>query len=160
MRTVVGADWLAEAEDAASAMASSDAVDVEGRGVGREDRPLPHRRIEGTEHLFLDGHVLEHRLDDQVDIGDGRILEHGLEQPHARLQLRRIEFALLDLRFVELANACHAAIERLLAHLEQAHRDAGIEEVDGDAGTHGAGADDRHAPDLPRLRVGRHVVDA
>jgi hypothetical protein len=61
--------------------------------------------------------------------------------------LSGVELALLDLGLVVLADRGHAAVQRLLLHLEDRHRDAGVEEVHGDAAAHGAGADDGHLGD-------------
>ena len=47
-----------------------DLVDVEIGGVGGEDRALLGDRVELAEDLLLDLHVLEHRLDDEVAIGE------------------------------------------------------------------------------------------
>ena len=44
-------------------------VDVEIGGVRGDDRALVACRVEGLEHLLLEGHLLEHRLDDEVGAG-------------------------------------------------------------------------------------------
>jgi len=43
-----------------------DLVQIQGRGVGCEDRSALRDLIQLLEHLFLDLHVLEHRFDDEV----------------------------------------------------------------------------------------------
>jgi hypothetical protein len=48
-------------------------------------------------------------------------------------------------------------VQRLLLHLQHLHRDAGVQEVHGDAATHGAGADDGHGLDVALGRVVGHV---
>ena len=52
---------------------------------------------------------------------------------------------------VVLLHHAHAALELLLAGLDQRHRDTGIGERHRDAAAHGAGADDGDALDLARL---------
>ena len=47
-----------------------DLVDVEIGGVGGEDRARLGDLVELAENLLLDVHILEHRLDDQVAIGE------------------------------------------------------------------------------------------
>ena len=56
-----------------------DFVDVEIGGVGGEDGARLGYRVELAEHLLLDRHVLEHRLDDQVAIGEIGIVGGALE---------------------------------------------------------------------------------
>ena len=45
-------------------------VDVDRRGIGEQHRARLHHRVELREHLLLDVHALEHRLDDDVGVGD------------------------------------------------------------------------------------------
>ena len=78
--------------------------------------------------------------------------------------------ALLQRALVVLADGAEALVERLLLHLEQHHRDAGVGEVHRDAAAHRAGADDAdlaigrsrrvfgHVGDLGRRALGREDV--
>ena len=50
--------------------ARRDLVDVEVGGVGGEDRARLGDLVEPAEDLLLDVHLLEHRLDDQVAVGE------------------------------------------------------------------------------------------
>ena len=56
-----------------------DLVDVEIGGVGGKDGARLGYRVELAEHLLLHRHVLEHRLDDQVAIGEIGIVGGALE---------------------------------------------------------------------------------
>ena len=47
-----------------------DLVDVERRGVGGEDRARLRDPVEVGEDALLQRHLLEHRLDDEVGIGE------------------------------------------------------------------------------------------
>ena len=134
-----------------------DIVDGKIRSVRSEDGARFGHGIQLREHLLLDGHRLEHSFDDEVGVGEVRKLQRGLQQAHALLHLFSGQLALRGGGFVVAPNNTNAAIERVLLHFEQRHRDAGIEEVHGDAATHGAGTDDAH-----RLHFARHhgIVDA
>ena len=67
--------------------AGGDLVDVEIGGVGGEDRARLGDLVELAEHLLLDVHILEHRLDDQVAIGERVEVERRLQQAHRLLDL-------------------------------------------------------------------------
>ena len=47
---------------------AGDVIEIQRRGVGRENRALPDHAVQGLEHLALHVHALEHGLDDQIDI--------------------------------------------------------------------------------------------
>ena len=66
------------------------------------------------EHLLLDVHVLEHRLDHQVAVGQRVEVERRAEQPHARLDVGLRQPALLGGVLVVAADGREAAVERLL----------------------------------------------
>ena len=126
-----------------------DLVDVERGGVGGEDRARLHHLVERLEHLLLDAHLLEHRLDHQVGVLQVVVARAWCVSSAMRcVVLVLLELALLDLRFVVLADGADAAVERFLLHLEHHHRDAGVEEVHRDAAAHGAGADHGDLLDL------------
>ena len=114
-------------------------------------------RVELLEHGFLDADFLEHGLDDEVHLLQIGVVQRGAEQRHALLVLVLLELALLDLRFVVLADGGQAPVQRLLLHLQHLHRDAGVEEVHGDAAAHGASADHADALDFALGRVRWHV---
>ena len=77
------------------------------------------------------------------------VAERALDEAHARVHVLLAEAALLHGGRVVLPHDREAAVERLLAHLDHAHRDAGVGEVHGDAAAHGAGADDHRLGDRP-----------
>ena len=62
--------------------AGRDLVDVEVGGVGREDRARLGDLVEPAEDLLLDVHLLEHRLDDQVAVGERLEVERRVQQAH------------------------------------------------------------------------------
>ena len=140
--------------------ASSDCryvVDGQIRRVGSENGARLGHGIQLREYLLLDGHRLEHGLDDEVGVGKVREFQRGLQQAHALLHLFAGELALGSGGFVVAPNNTNAAVQGFVLHFEQRHRNAGVQEVHGDAATHGAGTDDAH-----RLHFARHhgIVDA
>ena len=64
-----------------------DLVDVEGGGVGRQDRTLLHDLVEFAENLALQIHVLKHSLDDHVDLAEVFHIGRAVEPGHPRLNL-------------------------------------------------------------------------
>jgi hypothetical protein len=75
------------------------------------------------------------------------------------LRVFGLELLLRDAAFVHLADAGHAAIQRVLLRVENRHRDTGIGKGHGDAATHGAGTDHRDVLDLSLRRAITEPVD-
>ena len=71
-------------------------------------------RVEAGEHLLLDRHVLEHRLDDEVAVGEVVEGERAREQADALLDVRIGQPAALCARLVVPADDGEAAVERFL----------------------------------------------
>ena len=68
-----------------------DLVDVEVRGVGGQDRTGLADFVERAEDLLLDVHVLEHRLDHEVGVGQVVVVERRRDQaPCAARPARRV----------------------------------------------------------------------
>ena len=136
-----------------------DRVNVEIGGVGGEDRAGLGDRIEPFEHALLQLHVLEHRFDHQVGVGQRAEVERRRKPAHPLLDLGHRQAALFGGVLVVAAHDRDAAVERLLRGLDDGDRDAGGEEIHGDAAAHGAGADHADLGDLPGRLVGRDVGD-
>ena len=130
-----------------------DAVDVQVRGVRRQDGARLGHGVELAEHGLLHAHFLEHGLNDEVRVLQRGVLQRGSDQAHALLHLLGLELALLHGVLVVLADRGQAPVQRLLLHLQQHHGDAGVEEVHGDAAAHGAGANHAHAGDGAEYRA-------
>ncbi len=130
---------------------AGDLVDVEGRGVGGEQRPRLRHPVELGEDPFLEVHLLEHRLDH--DIGMRRRIEPdgAVDQAHAALDLAGGEPAAGGGRPVIGGDPVEPLLQSVAAGLDQRDRDAGIGEAHRDAAAHRAGADHRGAVDRPRL---------
>src|SRR5262249_55061084 len=134
-----------------------DLVDVEGRRVrGQHGVGLRHL-VDAGEHVLLDRHLLEHRLDDEIGVGEGIEVGRALDQAHALLDVVFGEPAFGRGRLVILPHHSEAPIERVPRDLDHRHRDADVGEVHGDAAAHGAGADHDRLADLRRRRLRRHV---
>src|SRR5579859_7275331 len=115
----------------------SDLVDVEVAGVRRQDGAGLGHLVQAGEDVLLDVHPLEDGLDDQVAVGELLEVQRAGEQRHPRLGLLWLGGARA---LVVLADRGEAAFQSGFLHLDDGHRDAGVEEVHGDAAAHGAGA--------------------
>src|SRR6185369_10563084 len=130
-----------------------DLVDIQGRGVGSEDRSGLGYRVQPGEDFLLQREVLEHRLDDEVGIAQRSVIQGWRDQLDAFVELFRFEAAARDRALVILADRRHAAIEIGLGGIDQGDRNADVDTAHRDAAAHGAGADDAHARDRPRRDV-------
>ncbi len=83
----------------------------------------------------------------------------GLEIAHRLFDLLGGKASLGGARLVILAHQARAAVERLLPHLDDRHRNAGRQEVHRNTAAHRAGADHPDLADRPRLGVFRQAVD-
>ena len=138
----VGADDLVR-----PAGGARDLVDVECRGVAGQDCLLLAHGVQLAEHLLLEPHLLEHRLDDDVNLGQVAVVDGGGNQAEPRVHRLLRQTALRDGRGVVLRDDRQPLVERLLRDFEHRHRDAGVGEVHRDAATHRAAADDRRGLD-------------
>ena len=143
-----------------AARAGGDPVDVERRRVRREDRAGLGDVVQCREHLLLDGHVLEHRLDDEVRVAEIVVVERRREQRHVLRDVGRARAALFRRALVVGADLRHAPVERAGIDLEQRDRNARRQEVHRDAAAHRAGADDRDALDRAHGVVSAHAGNA
>ncbi len=132
-------------------------VDVDAGSVREQQRARFHRRIDLLPDLLLDRDLLEHRLDHDVAIGDGVVIEHRLDARQALFHLLRGQAAALDAGFIIAADALHAAVERLLRRVGDLHGVAVIGKAHRDAAAHCAGADHRGDVGRPQWRVARDV---
>jgi hypothetical protein len=133
--------------------AGGNRVDVEIGGVAGEDRAGFGDAVQAREHVLLDRHLLEHRLDHEIAVREIPERERAREQRHVARHVGGARRAPFRGALVVAADHADAAIERLARSLDQHHRDAGREEIHRDAAAHGAGTDHADACDGP----GRHV---
>jgi hypothetical protein len=99
-------------------------VDVERRGVGREDRARLGDVVELGEHFTLDRHVLEHGLDDEI--GGGRVASDVVVP--TRPILRSTSSGLSFLPPDRIASTARS--ERLRIRVHERHRNARVGERD------------------------------
>jgi hypothetical protein len=136
---------------------AGDFVDIETAGVGGEDRAGFHNRVEPGKDVLLDVHAFEHRLDDEVAVGQAVETETPLQHAHPLFDVVHSEAAALGAGLVVSPHDAQAAVERFLLHFDDGYRNAGVEEIHRDAAAHRAGADDAHLLDRNERRVVRHV---
>src|SRR5213593_635094 len=134
-----------------------DLVDVERGRVGGQHGARLRHLVEPGEHVLLDGHLLEHRLDDEIGVGESVEVGGALDQAHALLDVVLGQPTLGRRRLVILAHHAEAAIERLPGDLDHRHRNTDVGEVHRDAAAHRAGADHGRLADLRRRRLRGHV---
>ena len=157
--TLAGEKKCMPTTSAGSRGGSRDLVEVEVGRVGSEDRAGLGDLVEPAEHLLLHVHVLVHRLDDEVAVGERGEIERRRQQPHG---LGHLLFGQLPLRragLVILAHQAGAAVERLVAHLDDRHGDARRQEVHRNAAAHRAGADHSDLADRARFGVFGQAID-
>nr|WP_272926703.1 hypothetical protein [Streptomyces sp. SID5914] len=136
-----------------------DRIDVEGRGVRRQNRAGFRHFIEPGEHRTLDVHVLEGRLDDQIAVRHVRIVQGRCQERHALLQGVWRQSSLVHLALVVAAHDAQAPVERLLAALHDSDRNPCVQKGHRDAAAHRSGTDDRYRVHPPGRRSGRDVGD-
>ena len=139
----VGRAEEVEADEAGRVgQALGDGAGVEVGGVGGEDGVGAAGAAEGVEDGALDGEVLEDGLDDEIGVGEGGVVGGGGDAGHARGGVGLGEAAALDGAVEDAAEVGEAAGERLVVALDEGDGEAGVAEGGGDAGAHGAAADD------------------
>ena len=136
---------------------AGDLVQVQGGGVGRQDRALFAYLVQLFEDRLFDAHFLEYGFDDQVHVAQVVISQGRIEQGHLGFGVVFAHAAFLDPTFVDLANGFHATVQAFLLHLNQGDRDASVQEVDADAGAHGAAADHANGLHIAGWSVRRYV---
>ncbi len=147
-----------QANDVAGARGhAGDLVDVQRGCVGRENGAGLHDAIEIGEYLFLDIHVLEHRLNDQVAIGEALHVERALEPGHASLDLVLRKAALVGATLVVAPDDSESPVERFLLGLEDADLEPSRSKIHRNAAAHRAGADNADRLDRAPLCAGRDV---
>ena len=136
-----------------------DLVDVEGRGVRRHDRPRLTDPVEFSEDRFLELHVLEDGLNDDVAVGEVVLVGRAGDQPHALLDGLGRDRATARRPLIILAHDTEAPFERIVIALDDRDRDTGVGEVHRNAAAHGAGAEHTGFLDVDRGRVLGDVGD-
>jgi hypothetical protein len=108
------------------------------------------------EHLLLDLHLLDHRLDHEVDAAEPLVVQGRVEERHLAPRLGGLQAVALHGLVEEPGGVGHAGGERLLAQVLHAHRKVGLagDQV-GDAAAHHPGAEHRNVRHLARLAAGQ-----
>src|SRR5579864_2520485 len=150
--------------------AGGDRIDVEGRGVGGENGVRGGHAIELGEDLFLNLHILEHRLDDDVRRVELAIIAGPLDEGAGPIGPLGWHAAARHRSRIIPGDYAESALQRFGRELEQPHRDAGVREIHGNTAAHRARTDHRGAAhsqglylrtdagDLARLALGEEHV--
>ena len=134
-----------------------DLVDVQGRGVRRQNCARLHNFVQFPEHGFLDAHVFKNSFNHDVGLTDFLVRQRALDECQTLIEFLLCQFAFLHRVFIIATNRGQTLVERFLLGFQQRHGQAGIDEVHGDTATHCAGADDCNRLDFPDRGVGRYV---
>ena len=134
-----------QADDVFRALGEAgDLVQVQGGGVGGENGAGFADFVQLFEHRLLYAHFFEHGFDDQIDIAQVVIGQRWGDQCHLGFGIVFAHAAFLDPAFVDFLDGSHATVQAFLFHFDQGDRDVGVQEIDADAGTHGAATDHAH----------------
>ncbi len=87
-----------------------DLVHVQRRGVGGENRAGFHDAVELAENFLFEIHVLEHRFDHQIAVGQRREVERPGDAIHADVDFLRRKTAALGAALIILAHDGQAAL--------------------------------------------------
>ncbi len=121
--------------------AGGDFGDRDRRGVCCEDRLGAENFFQRGEKLALGVELFDHRLDHQIGPSQGFERGRGLDQGGQIFALALGDFLALDQAREPAAHHVHALIDRAGRHVVEQHRVPGLHRHLGDAGPHGAGAD-------------------
>ena len=130
-----------------------DRIDVQARGVGGEDGLVRADLVELLEHLVLDFHLLEDRLDHQVGLSQVAVVggPANTADPSRAFVVGKPAFG--ERFLVGRADFREAAVQRLLRLVDHHRGNPGIREGHGDAAAHGAEADHAHPANGPHGRA-------
>ena len=124
---------------------------------------LPMTGFCPADRVFLDGAILEHRLDDEVEPGERSEIGGWRDAPERRRLVGLAEPAARNLLGEAVGNGRLAPVGARLVAVDEDDVDAGPGADIGDAGAHEAGADDADLSDRLRrhgLRDGGRACSA
>ena len=136
--------------------------DRQRRRVRREDHLRPQMFLRLGKGLRLDLAILEHGLDDEVNVLQRRIVRGRRDTREQRFGVGRLGTALLDLILDHLLRMRLALVGALLVAIDQDHVEAGTGRDVADARAHEASADHGDLLHLRRchvLRTARTLVE-
>ena len=123
------------------------ALEFDGRGIGREDRAGLELIFETGKNLVFDLEFFDHGFDDHIGPGHALAGRIGLEPQHGGIDL----VALLEALLKQLFGAIQRGFDALHINVLQSHRHAAQSAPGGNVATHHARADDMHALELGAL---------
>ncbi len=124
------------------------AGDGNGGGVGREHRVVTQHFFGFRQHGLLDLRVLDHRLDDHVDVGEVAVAQGGANHGQGLAHFGGVHLAFADALGEQLGGFVHAQVQGV--RLDVLHHDGGAFQggLEGDAAAHDARAQYRRVLDL------------
>jgi hypothetical protein len=126
-------------------------VDVERRSIRSEDALGLHDPVELREDFFLDVHVFEDGLDDDVGVGELIVVVGELHRLAKLPRLFLRHAALLDLIHEHAHHGLLGFVDGCLVGVDHVYRDAGLRERDCDARSHRSRANDAGFLDVERF---------
>ena len=137
----------------------SNFIHVERGRIGRQDTLGLGDRIQLSEDLLFDLHVLEHGFHNHVHLAERRVVQGRRDQSHALFNLFRREAAPLGAAVIVGPYYCQALVQKFLAGFEDGDRDTNIDEIHGNAAAHRAGTNDPNFLNGAGRGAFRHVAD-
>ena len=134
-------------------------VDIQIAGVAGEDCALFDDAIKLSEYFLFDIHILEHRLDHQIAIGEIVIGQAGGQYAHRIFDLLFCHAAALGGVFIIFADHTDSAVQRFFFQLDYGHGNAGGQEVHTDATSHRSGAQYADFLDWDQINFGINAVN-
>ena len=125
-----------------------DFVNVQGGGVGGQNRTGLTDVVELLEDALLDVHVLEHGLNDQIHILERVVIQSGGNQSHPLFNLLLGHATFLGSTFIVATDDAKALVQSFLLHFGNDNGDAHVGEVHGNTATHGARTNNAHFLDV------------
>src|SRR5690606_17251702 len=116
-------------------------ADGDGRGVGGDDRVFTHQAFHFGQHSLLDLRILDHGLDDDVDVAAITIGSGRANRIEGFGHLRRGHATLLDALAEQLGRLVQAHLDAFLADILHQDRRALDGRLVGDAAPHDTGAE-------------------
>ena len=125
-------------------------LDRDRRGVAGDDAVLAHQLLDFGQHRFLDLGILDHRLDDDVDVAEVAVVQRGADVREHVAGLFWRHLLALDHPGEQLVRLGHAQVQLLVLDVLHDDRRAAAGRLIGDATAHDSGAE--HGGLLHRVR--------
>ncbi len=129
---------------------SGDGIDVQRRGVARQDGLGLEQAVQLTKDFLFEFEVFVNRFDHQVHIADRSVIIRPGDTGDTRVCLTLIDTALAHAMGIGLGHGHQCLLEHLWIVVDPLHRHAGIGQAHHDAPAHGACTDHRGTLNIKR----------